>query len=385
MKKLTLQEIKDTLVGCTILGTGGGGSLESGLEAIEKAWNAGHEFKLLSFDEINDDSYYANPYYCGSIVPKGDNSQKRGDEIATSVKALEEYMGVQFEGLVSIEYGGGNTGAVMAAAARTGKYIVDADAAGRAVPELQFSTYYVTENPITPFSVGTSFGDMAIVTNVENDARAEALSRYMAIGSGGLVGMTDHPIKGDKLRHAVIPNALTYAATVGRAQREAVERGSDPIQAILDTGKGKLLFQGTVTGESEWGIKEGFTVGTIHIAGEGAFAHQTSKIWYKNENMVVLCRLLCRLLRRIIDRGGLGYLLRFGRLTGVLSVCGSVADADAQRQQDQHKGQEPDVCGTALDAPAFFSCQSLHRSILLSFPYPTAGAVVVGASLPAAR
>lgn len=146
-------------------------------------------------------------------------------------------MGVQFEGLVSIEYGGGNTGAVMAAAARTGKYIVDADAAGRAVPELQFSTYYVTENPITPFSVGTSFGDMAIVTNVENDARAEALSRYMAIGSGGLVGMTDHPIKGDKLRHAVIPNALTYAATVGRAQREAVERGSDPIQAILDTGR----------------------------------------------------------------------------------------------------------------------------------------------------
>ena len=258
MKKLTLQEIKDTLVGCTILGTGGGGSLESGLEAVEKAWNAGHEFKLLSFDEINDDSYYANPYYCGSIVPKGDTSQKRGDEIATSVKALEEYMGVQFEGLVSIEYGGGNTGAVMAAAARTGKYIVDADAAGRAVPELQFSTYYVTENPITPFSVGTSFGDMAIVTNVENDARAEALSRYMAIGSGGLVGMTDHPIKGDKLRHAVIPNALTYAATVGRAQREAVERGSDPIQAILDTGKGKLLFQGTVTGESEWGIKEGF-------------------------------------------------------------------------------------------------------------------------------
>ena len=106
MKKLTLQEIKDTLVGCTILGTGGGGSLESGLEAVEKAWNAGHEFKLLSFDEINDDSYYANPYYCGSIVPKGDTSQKRGDEIATSVKALEEYMGVQFEGLVSIEYGG---------------------------------------------------------------------------------------------------------------------------------------------------------------------------------------------------------------------------------------------------------------------------------------
>ena len=287
MKQLSLQEIKDILVGCTILGTGGGGSLEKGLESVTKEWEAGHKFNLMAFDEINDNGYYANPYYCGTIVPKGDKSQKRGDEIATSVKALEEYMGVNFEGLVSIEYGGGNTGEAMAAAARTGKYIVDADAAGRAVPELQFSTYYVTGNPITPFSVGTAYGDMAIVTQVEDDSRAEALSRYMAIGSGGLVGMTDHPIKGDKLKHAVIPNALTFAGSVGRAQREAVENGTDPIQAILTAGNGKLLFQGTVSGETEWGIKEGFTVGNIHIAGQGDYQNQNARIWYKNENMVM--------------------------------------------------------------------------------------------------
>ena len=287
MKKLSYEEIKDILVGCTILGTGGGGSLDNGLDSVEKALASGCEFQLLDFDEIQDDGYYANPYYCGSIVPKGDDSQQRGDEIATSVKALEEFMGVKFHGLVSIEYGGGNTGEMMAAAARTGKFIVDADAAGRAVPELQFSTYYVTENPITPFAVGTSYGDMAIVTQVADDARAEALSRYMAIGSGGLVGMTDHPIQGVKLKEAVIPHALSYAGAVGRAQREAVAHGEDPIQAILKAAGGKLLFQGAVAKGSDWSIREGFTVGEIHISGEGAYQGDCARIWYKNENMMM--------------------------------------------------------------------------------------------------
>lgn len=259
----------------------------NGLESVKKEAEAGHEFCMLEFDEIKDDRYYANPYYCGSIVPKGEE-QKRGDEIAESVRALEEYMGVTFDGLVSIEYGGGNTGEAISAAARMGKMIVDADAAGRAVPELQFSTYYVTENPITPFAVGTSYGDTCIVTKVDSDARAEALSRYMAIGSDGLVGMTDHPIQGKKLKSAVIPNALTYAGTVGRAQREAVEQGRDPIEAILKAGSGQLLFEGTVTAkDTEWCIDKGFTVGTIGISGSGNHHGRHAKIWYKNENMMM--------------------------------------------------------------------------------------------------
>ena len=55
MKQLSLQEIKDILVGCTILGTGGGGSLEKGLESVTKEWEAGHKFNLMAFDEMLED------------------------------------------------------------------------------------------------------------------------------------------------------------------------------------------------------------------------------------------------------------------------------------------------------------------------------------------
>lgn len=287
MKKLNLQELKDIMMGCAILGTGGGGSLEEGISVVEQEWNAGKEFKLLSFDEIDDEAYYASPYYCGSMTVDCDPSLFDGSDIALSVEALERYMQTSFHGLVSIEYGAGNTGEVMAIAAKTGKYIVDADAAGRAVPELQFSTYYITGQPITPLAVGTIFGDIAIIPTVGDDARAEALTRFMAVASKGAVGMTDHPIKGSALKHSVIPGAISFAQKVGQAQRTSLEDKTDPITAILKAAEGKLLFTGQVTADTYWENKDGFTLGNIYVNGVKEDVGHTARVWYKNENMMM--------------------------------------------------------------------------------------------------
>lgn len=284
MRILNRQEILDILVGCTILGTGGGGSLKSGTEAVEEALAAGLEFKMLDFSEVEDEKYYVNPYFTGTIVPEGQQVACTGNELPDAVKALEKYMNVDFHGVVSIEYGGGNTGTAMAAAAKLGKFIVDADAAGRAVPELQFSTYYVRNQPIDPMALTTVFGDEMIVQKATTDPRAEAIARFVAVGSGGLVGTADHPIVGANLKTSVIPNALSYAESVGRARREAEENGTDPIEAILRAGNGKLLFQGTVTNKSNWWLEDGFTLGNIYLtdAKDGGEV----RVWYKNENMV---------------------------------------------------------------------------------------------------
>lgn len=290
MRKLNLQELQDIMMGCAILGTGGGGSLSEGQSVVEREWNEGHEFKLLDFSEIEDEAYYASPYYCGCMVPEDQEVEEAlfdGTDIALSVNALEQYMDLKFHGLVSIEYGAGNTGEVMAIAAKTGKYIVDADAAGRAVPELQFSTYYVTEQPITPLAVGTIYGDVAIIPTVKDDARAEALTRFMAVGTNGTVGMTDHPIRGTNLKSAVIPGALTKAQQVGQARREALEQGADPIEAILKAADGTLLFTGRADEKSDWENKDGFTLGNIYLEGTGEDKAHTARVWYKNENMMM--------------------------------------------------------------------------------------------------
>jgi uncharacterized protein len=286
MQKITFQDAVDILVGCTILGTGGGGSLQSGIDAVKKTFEAGNSINMIDFDEIEDNAYYINPYYCGTVTPENETNEDE-NELSSAITALEEFMNVNFEGVVSIEYGGGNTAQAMVAAAQTGKYIVDADAAGRAVPELQFSTYYITNQPIYPFSIATKHGDAVIFTKVQSDARAEILSRMMAVVTDNSVGIADHPIKGKELKKSVIPNALSYAGKVGKIQRESREKGLDPISEIIKFCNGKVLFNGVVDeNNTNWQIKDGFTVGTIGVRDKDISSNSKLKIWYKNENMI---------------------------------------------------------------------------------------------------
>lgn len=292
MKKLTLQEAKDILVGCTILSTGGGGSLEEGIKIAETDYSKGFEYSLIDFDEVNDDDIFACPYFCGSIGPeeRTDNysKYKKIDELETvfSTQALERFLGKEINGIVSVEYGGSNTAVAMSTAARLGKPMVDGDAAGRAVPDLQYSTYYVTGKPIYPLAVANAIGDVAVFEKVVDDFRAEDLVRALAVVSADKIGMTDHPCIGKDLKKSIIPYALSAAGKVGRAQREAVEKGINPINEIIKEGNGYVLFEGTVKVDSQWENKAGFTIGTIDISGIDEYKGKDAEIWYKNENIM---------------------------------------------------------------------------------------------------
>jgi DUF917 family protein len=276
----------------TILSTGGGGRLEKGLRMAEEDYAAGLRYELSGLDETADDGLYTSPYYCGALTPGLQDDPYHAYtklpelETVTAVRALERFLGRPVDGIVSIEYGGGNTAVALSTAARLGKPTVDADAAGRAVPDLPFSTFYLCRRNIAPLVVASDIGDVAIFERVTDDFRAEAMVRALATVSGNTVGMTDHPVSGSDLRDSVIWGALSYAITVGRARREAVEAGRDPIAAISEAARGYLLFRGTVTGDTAWKNEAGFTTGEIHLRGGDDFAGDTYRIWFKNENMI---------------------------------------------------------------------------------------------------
>jgi len=292
MKKLTFEEVKDILVGCSILSTGGGGDLEKGINLIKEDWENNLEYKLVSLEEIEDEDLFASPYFCGSIVEereKGNYSKYtkiNKSPAVVAVQALERHLQEKISGMVSIEYGGFNTAVAMSTAARLNKFIVDADAAGRAVPDNQLSTFNVYEKSIAPFTVADDLGDIIIFEKVVDDLRAEDLVRSLSIISGGDVGMVDHPLRGKDLRNSVIPGALSYAQMVGKTQRKALKEGRDPVKDIIKVAEGYLLFNGIVKKDTEWENKSGFTLGSIEIEGEGDFIGKNFKIWFKNENII---------------------------------------------------------------------------------------------------
>lgn len=293
MINLQKQDLYDILYGCAILGTGGGGSLKKGLALMDKALEGGKRFRLVGFDEVADDAWIATPYMCGSVSPTtpeieaqyADLPQLSDPEPYLAYKALEAYFGRKFYGVISTELGGGNTAEAFYVAALLDRYIIDADPAGRSVPELIHSTYCVYDLPIYPLACANAFGDVAVFPYVVNDVRAEALVRALAVASKNRIGVADHPAQAKVLRQAVIQGAITDAWRIGKLFREANEKGVLASEYIARREQAFFLFRGTVS-RCHYDTVGGFTVGEVYIQGEGQFTGSEYHIWYKNEHII---------------------------------------------------------------------------------------------------
>ena len=293
MKRLTHQELIDIVNGAAIYGTGGGGSLTVGLQLMDEAVEAGYEFKLVDFDELAEDDLIGTPYSCGAISPLTEEEKKKyarlpdyeKEHYNMALEQMERFMGKPVKACISTELGGGNTAKAMYVAATTGKYIMDADPAGRSVPALQHSTYCIHGVPMCPISVMNRFGEGAVFTSVFDDERAEDLVRALAMVSQNHIAVVDHVNTAEVLKNAVIRGAITQSMKVGEAYRKAKMAGEDYACAAAEAGGGKLVFRGVVKSH-EWGTQGGYTVGTRILEGTGEYEGHTLKIWYQNENIM---------------------------------------------------------------------------------------------------
>lgn len=293
MKKLERQDLHDILLGAAIVGTGGGGSLSKGIELVDRALEEGHEFMLAEIDEIPDDALIGTPYGCGSIGPLSEEQQRELEKLpkfditaeVAAVKGLEEYLGKNFYGVVATELGGGNTAAALNVAARMKKPLIDADPAGRSVPCLQHSTYFLKDLPITPMGIADQFGDTMVLTQVAGDMRAEALTRAAAVASFNHVGVVDHPAEWRVLKNALLKKTITMCLEIGRIAGKAREMGRNYAYEVAERFNGYIIFEGTVT-RTQWEDTNGFTFGNTFIRGEGKYKGDEMRIWYQNENII---------------------------------------------------------------------------------------------------
>lgn len=293
MRTLTKENLMDILYGCTILGTGGGGSLDEGIGMIEEALAAGKEFRLADFDEMAPDDIIGCPYACGAISPLTEEEIKKYARLKETeesfyvlcMKQLEQFLGRELGAVISTELGGGNTANALYVGAMTGRPIMDGDPAGRSVPALQHSTYYLNGVPMCPMSVMNRFGEGAVFTNVFDDERGEDMVRALAVVSQNTIAVMDHVNTVEVLKDAVIRGAISYAEAIGKAFREAKAAGEDFVKAVTETGKGKMMFRGTVA-ESRYETRDGYTYGDTVIDGCGEYAGHRLHIWYQNENII---------------------------------------------------------------------------------------------------
>ncbi|MDF2680581.1 MAG: hypothetical protein K0R47_1771, partial [Brevibacillus sp.] len=280
------------LYGACIYGTGGGGSLTDGLALVRKLYADGKVVTTISVEEVGDDWLIASPYYVGSVAPPPEEVKKRlaglpvlPDEVSTlAARALQAYLGKEMKAVIATELGG-NTACAIETAIQLGVPLIDADPAGRAVPDLAHTTFHIYDVSISPFALANRFGDTLIVQHAVNHGRAEQIARAFAGTSGNLAGVCDHPVDGKRLKETVILGTLSKAEQVGKAMRQAREQGSTPAQAIAAAGDGRHLYYGVIR-KATWEDVGGFIEGEVTIDPIEKCSDKPLTIWFRNEFMI---------------------------------------------------------------------------------------------------
>lgn len=293
MRTLTRENLMDILYGCAILGTGGGGSLDEGIAMIDEALAASKQFQLATFEEMDPTDVIGTPYACGAISPLTEDEIRKYARLKETdesfyilcMKQLERFLGREVSAVISTELGGGNTATAFYVGAMTDRPIMDGDPAGRSVPALQHSTYFLQGVPMCPMSVMNKFGEGAVFTNVFDDERGEDMVRALAVVSQNTIAVMDHVNTAEVLKSAVIHGAISYAENIGKAYRTAKAAGGDFVSAVTEAGAGKAMFEGVVT-KSGYETRDGYTFGDTVIQGAGSYAGHELHIWYQNENII---------------------------------------------------------------------------------------------------
>ncbi|NHJ13796.1 MAG: DUF917 domain-containing protein [Candidatus Thorarchaeota archaeon] len=288
----TRTDVEDLTVGCTFFGTGGGGSLQLGLDMLYPHVDAGKTIEIIDAKRIGDKDWVACAYYSGTIAPPTPEIEELRTrfpwdsyemELALGLKALEEHMGVKFKAVAPFELGGVNTPAPIDAAMKHGIPCVDGDYSGRAVPEICQNTVCVKGFSMAPLVLIDWYGNKTFVERIINYEMGERISKALSEVAWGRVGNVAFPVRGEDYKNVIIPGTLAKAYGVGRIIRECGETGDDPAERIVEKYGGWVLFRGEVV-KKQWENREGYMWGDTTIRGSGSKPGSELKVWFKNEN-----------------------------------------------------------------------------------------------------
>lgn len=293
IRDLTRQEVEDILHGAALFGGGGGGALAEGFGLLDLAEAEGRGFRLAALDDVPDEAVLCTPYLLGAISETAAEEaqayaglpQAARHPLLLAYGRLEAHLGAPIHGTIACELGGSNTAVPFFLAAMAGGVTIDADPAGRAVPEITHSGYFLEGLPASPIVAANGFGELALLEHVADDARAERLVRALCHVSRNDIAAIDHALPAGLLRPALLPGTLSRAGVLGALWRDARHSPRDLPDRIAEAAGGCLAFRGVVT-ESHWRTEAGFTLGQFSIQGLDAFEGQVYRIDLKNENLV---------------------------------------------------------------------------------------------------
>lgn len=283
MWQATEDNLESIAIGAGILGAGGGGNPYLGQLRARQAAKQWGTVTVISPEELADDAVVI----CvgGMGAPTVGIEKIRDLQSYHALRAIETYTGKSATALISNEIGGSNSLELFTPAAMRGLPVVDGDGMGRAFPELQMKTFFVYGAPFCPLAVSDEKGNTVVIPEAISAAWVERFARAVCVQMGSIACYAVAPMSAEQVRNTAVPNTQSLARDLGDAVKGARRKREDPIEAILKTHPGRVLFQGKVV-DLDRRTTAGFARGNVSIDGSGLYAGERMEIQFQNENLI---------------------------------------------------------------------------------------------------
>ena len=267
MRDLNETHLQDIATGAAVLGTGGGGNPYIGYLIGREAIRANGPVQLVTADELaaqhGDDALVVPIAMMGAPTVHVEKLPGHLDYSA-GLRAIEQHFGRKVVAIMPIEIGGSNSMIPLAAAAQMRLPVVDADAMGRAFPELQMATFTMHNIAATPMFIADEKGNYAILHTIDN-VWTERFARALTVQMGARALTADFTVTVRQVKEAAILGTITLAEKIGRTIREAQANNQNVVQAVQQQTGAFHLFQGKVTDVARR-TTDGFARGTVTLA-----------------------------------------------------------------------------------------------------------------------
>jgi DUF917 family protein len=325
-RPVSLDEIESIAIGAWILGTGGGGSPYLALLNLRKLYAGGTVVSLMDPAELADDDHVAVVSNMGAPLV-GQERLTDPDTVARAVTMMEEIVGRRFHAIMSLEIGGGNALQPFLAAALLDRPVVDADCMGRAFPEAQMTSFAIHDLRMYPLTLVDVRNNAVVVARAESWKWMERLSRAACVAVGSIAATCKAPRTGKEVKECGILHSTTKALRIGQTVRAARRAHEDPIEAVVRSEHGLVIFRGKVSDVNRR-TTEGFLRGTATLDGleddRGrsfalAFQNEFAVGWLDGQPRVMTPDLIC--LMDSVSGDAIGTeTLRYGQRATVIAL-----------------------------------------------------------------
>lgn len=284
MYKINKEDMQVIVNGASFLASGGGGGVSSANDVIDNIVSFAKEVKVVDVNEVS--SADALLVVCGVGAPDAPNLNFKNSP-AYGLQDLQFITGKKFHYVLPIEVGAMNSMIPLLACAKLGIPFIDADGAGRSVPQMSMCTYalkgFDTKDTLVVSEENDQYPlhpDNAV--EMEAQVREVVSTKLQDAGTVATWPMLGANIKSEE---ALVPGSQKLAHRVGIAMA-----GTQPLDAVIGTIKDFykshriIMRNAKVTGATNK-VEDGFDIGTVTLQ-DTDHPSVTAKIYFVNESLL---------------------------------------------------------------------------------------------------